>query len=205
MSHINDVAGVRTPPQYDRILIRSQQIGFSMNSDALTGAFLRTLAASKPSGAFLELGTGCGLGTCWMLEGMDATSSLVSVDNDARAQGIANSELGHDPRLRLVLTDGGSFLENCNGHFDLIYADAWPGKYSHLQTALDLVKPGGIYLVDDMLPQPNWPEDHAPKVAALRDTLERLPGFITTQLSWSTGLMVCVKTPVANRKHATNR
>lgn len=118
---------------------------------------------------------------------------------------IANSELGDDGRLTLVLRDGGSFLENCMVHFDLIYADTWPGKYSHLQTALDLLKPGGIYLVDDMLPQPNWPEDHAPKVAALLDTLERLPGFITTPLSWSTGLMVCVKTPVGNRKSAASR
>jgi predicted O-methyltransferase YrrM len=69
--------------------------------------------------------------------------------------------------LTLVLGDGGEFLENCEGRFDLIYADAWPGKYTHLRDALDLLNPGGLYVVDDMLPQPNWPTDHSPKVASL--------------------------------------
>jgi hypothetical protein len=34
------------------------------------------------------------LGTCWLLEGRDQSSSLVSVDNDPRAQAIAKEELG---------------------------------------------------------------------------------------------------------------
>jgi predicted O-methyltransferase YrrM len=37
----------------------------------------------------------------------------------------------------------------------LIFADAWPGKYSDLEKALKLVKPGGFYIIDDMLTQPN--------------------------------------------------
>lgn len=81
-----------------------------MNSDALTGSLLRTLAASKPSGSLLELGMGCGLGTCWLLEGVDQSSSLVSVDNDLRAQAIAKEELGNDHRLSLVLDDSARCL-----------------------------------------------------------------------------------------------
>lgn len=188
-----DTTSLRTPPQYDRILSRSQHIGFSMNSDALTGSLLRTLAASKPSGSLLELGTGCGLGTCWLLEGMDQSSSLVSVDNDPRAQAIAKEELGDDHRLSLVLDDGAHFLAGCSEEFDLIYADAWPGKYVQLEAALRLLTPGGIYMVDDMLPQPNWPNDHAPNVASLLRTLNVLPGFVTTPLSWATGVVLCAR------------
>jgi hypothetical protein len=44
-----------------------------------------------------------------------------------------------------------------------------------------------------MLPQPNWPADHAPQAAALRETLQALNGFAVTTLDWSTGLIVCVK------------
>src|SRR5688572_5918737 len=129
---MNDVSAIRLPPQYDRLLARSREIDFAMNSDVLTGALLRTLAASKPGGAALELGTGCGLGTCWLLDGLDASSSLVSVDIDARVQSVAAAELGGDPRLTLVLRDGGEFLETCDQHFDVIYADALPGKYTDL-------------------------------------------------------------------------
>ena len=69
---MNDLAGIPFPPGYERILGRSREIEFPMNSDVLTGNLLRTLAASKPASAFLELGTGCGLGTSWILDGMDA-------------------------------------------------------------------------------------------------------------------------------------
>lgn len=164
-----------------------------MNSDVLTGALLRTLASAKPGGSFLELGTGCGLGTSWILDGMDATASLVSVDTDSATQQLAREELGTDSRLRLVLEDGGAFLASTDRSFDLIYADAWPGKFSDLNRALSLVRPGGIYLVDDMLPQPNWPDGHAPKATALIETLLSLDGFESTWLEWSTGLIICVR------------
>jgi predicted O-methyltransferase YrrM len=164
-----------------------------MNSDVPTGSLLRTLAASKPDGSFLELGTGCGLGTSWMLGGMDAHATLASVDTDPATQAIAREELGSDARLRLVLEDASRFLASATAGFDLIYADAWPGKYSDLDRALALVNPGGIYLVDDMLPQPNWPEGHAPKAATLAGRLLSLAGFESTWLEWSTGLIICVK------------
>ena len=192
---MNELANVRRPPRYERILARSREAEFTMNSDVPTGALLRTLAASKPAAAMLELGTGCGLSTCWILDGMDASSSLVSVDTDPRVQSIAASELGDDGRLTLVSRDGGGFLEQCERRFDLIFADAWPGKYTHLDHALRLLNPGGIYIVDDMLPQPPWPEGHGAKAAALIATLETLAGFEVTKLSWSTGLIVAVRRP----------
>jgi predicted O-methyltransferase YrrM len=165
-----------------------------MNSDVLTGSLLRTLVASKPGGSLLELGTGCGLGTSWMLDGMDATATLTSVDTDPVTQAIARDALGPDPRLRLVLEDGSVFLANTTATFDVIYADAWPGKFLDLDRALALVKPGGIYIVDDMLPQPNWPDGHDVKAAALIDRLLSLRDFESTWLEWSTGLIICVRT-----------
>jgi len=190
---VNDLAAIATPAAYERLLARSQSIGFSMNSDLLTGSLLRTLAASKPGGAVLELGTGCGLGTSWLLDGMDASSSLISVDTDPRAQEIASSELGVDSRLTLVLQDGGEYLISCDRRFDLVYADAWPGKYSHLDEALALLAPGGLYVIDDMLPQPNWPPGHGDKVAALLDVLEHRAGLAMTKFSWSTGVIVATR------------
>jgi len=184
---------VRLPARYRDILARSQAVGFTMNSDVLTGSLLRTLVAARPGGSFLELGTGCGLGTSWMLDGMDHTASLVTVDTDGHTQAIAREALGADERLRFVQQDGGAFLVAARQPFDLIYADAWPGKYSDLELALTLVKPGGTYIVDDMLPQPNWPEGHAPKATALIDRLLSLDGFQSTWLEWSTGLIICVK------------
>jgi predicted O-methyltransferase YrrM len=190
---MDDSSAIQVPGRYRAILARSQAAQFQMNSDLLTGSLLRTLAASKPGGSFLELGTGAGLGTCWILAGMAAASTLTSVENDPRLQAIARDEVGADPRLTLIEADAADFLATCTDRFDFIYADTWPGKFTHLDLALNLVNPGGTYLVDDMLPQPNWPAGHDTKVAELSATLEALPDFCVTKLSWSTGLILCVR------------
>jgi len=39
-----------------------------MPSDVMVGALLRLLAAAKPGGRMLELGTGTGLATAWVLD-----------------------------------------------------------------------------------------------------------------------------------------
>jgi predicted O-methyltransferase YrrM len=165
-----------------------------MASEPQTGSFLRTLAATKPAGTFLELGTGTGLSTAWILDGMDQTSTLLSVDNDEKVQSIAIQHLGRDPRVAFQLADGAAFLETLKGQtFDFIFADTWPGKYDHLDEALALLKPGGLYLIDDMLPQSNWPPGHTLKVTTLISTLEQRPDLTITKLSWATGLIIAAK------------
>ncbi len=56
---------------------RTTALQFSMASEPLVGAMLRTLVASKPGGRFLELGTGTGVATAWLLEGMDDGSTAI--------------------------------------------------------------------------------------------------------------------------------
>jgi predicted O-methyltransferase YrrM len=177
------------------ILDESERAGFTMASDLSTGSLLRTLAASKPGGRILEIGTGTGVGTCWLLDGMDDDARLDTIDTDGRVQEIARRHLGHDRRVTFHTGEGAAFLAAARPRsFDLIYADAWPGKFTHLEDALGLVRRGGIYFVDDLLPQPNWPPDHAPRVPPLIKTLEDHPDFVATRLAWSSGLLVLVRT-----------
>ncbi len=184
------------PPALPAIEEATQALGFSMASDRATGALLRTLAASKPGGSLLELGTGTGLATCWLLDGMDATARLLSLDNDPAVQGVAGYYLGDDPRLTLRTVDGDEALAElaaAGARFDLIFADTWPGKYRLLDLTLGLLRPGGFYVIDDLLPQPNWPPGHAQNVAALLDSLQRRQDLWLCPLDWSTGLALGVK------------
>ena len=73
---------IKFPKNYHEIAEATKLSGFTMASDVLTGSLLRTLASSKPAGRFLELGTGTGLSTSWILDGMDEYSLLTSVDNN---------------------------------------------------------------------------------------------------------------------------
>ena len=191
---MNDLEILDHPPALDAIVHDTARIGFTMASERRTGSLLRALAASKPGGRVLELGTGTGIGTSWLLAGMDGASRLDSVDNDPRAQEVARRHLGSDPRVAFHVADGADFLARSTGpSFDLIYADAWAGKYTHLDAALARLRAGGIYLIDDLLPQPNWPDGHGDKASALMADLERRPGFVTTKLAWATGLMIVVR------------
>jgi hypothetical protein len=56
-----------------------------------------------------------------------------------------------------------------------------------------LLRPGGVYIIDDLLPQPNWPEGHAPKVPALISEIERRDGFSTVRMAWASGIMLAVR------------
>ncbi len=182
------------PSAYAAIKVATEKQGFTMPSELMTCFLLCTLAASKPNSSFLELGTGTGLSTAWILEGMDATSTLISVDNDVEVQQIANQYLGKDQRLTLICTDAEVWInDNSQSRFDYIFADTWAGKYNALDKTLSMLNSGGFYLIDDMLPQDNWPEGHAEKAKRLIQDLEKRTDITLTKLNWVSGIVIAVK------------
>ena len=183
------------PPAVLRVLqAESDALGFRLACEPAVGSLLRALAATKPGGTLLELGTGTGMGTAWLLDGMDAASGLISVDNDPQVSAPARSHLGGDPRVTFVTDDAAAVLKRPSAtDFDLVFADAWPGKYTHLDDALVRLRPGGVYVVDDMLPRPDWSTEHRALAAALDSELHERPDLIVTSMAWSTGVVVAVK------------
>jgi len=191
-SAVLDGALAPPPPAVERITAEGRAAGLLYGSDARVGALLRSLAASKPGGALLELGTGLGLGAAWLLDGMDARARLTSVDVED-VGGVARRCLGHDPRLELVVADAADFLERLGSRsFDLIFADAPFGKFFDLERTLDALAPGGLYVVDDMFPEAHDTarrellEQHVAALAARKD-------LVLTGLPWGTGLVVATR------------
>ncbi len=177
-------------------LLRSlaKEIGFDMPCDLLTGNLLRSLVVSKPGGSFLELGTGLGFSLCWLIEGMDNNSQLTSIDNDEKLIQLVNESFTLDERVQLICMDGALWIKDNPGNkYDLIFADAWPGKYEQIDEVLNMLNPGGLYIIDDMLPQPNWPEGHSEKASKLISYLENRLDLRLTKLNWSTGVIICTK------------
>jgi len=181
------------PVQYENIAEATRAIDFNMASDMQTGSLLKTLAASKPSGRILELGTGTGLATSWIIDGMDRESRLITIENNELLIDIARRAL-NDTRVEFVLADGYEWLQRYSGKkFDLVFADAMPGKYELFEETIGLVRPGGFYMIDDMLPQSNWPEGHANKVERFIEELDKRNDIILTKLNWSTGIIIVTK------------
>lgn len=93
----------------------AEQAGFAMSCENRTGALLATLAASKPDGRFLELGTGTGVGTAWLLAGMTRHAHLVTVEADPATATLARQILGGEKRVSLVTADADAWLDIYSG------------------------------------------------------------------------------------------
>jgi predicted O-methyltransferase YrrM len=191
MGHLAEL----NPPAVVAALLReAESLGFRLSCEPAAGALLRVLAASKPGGNLLELGTGVGVGTAWLLARMSPDARLLTVDNDSPVQEVARRHLGSDPRLAFYDGDAGKLLGKLTaGSFDLIFADAWPGKFSHLDEALRLLRRGGLYVVDDMLPRPGWSEEHVASVERLLGELRRRDELVVAGMEWASGIVVATR------------
>lgn len=185
-------------PQIEKVCAETK---FTMPSDLYIGSLLKTLIRSKPMSNILELGTGIGLSLSWMIDGLDNSSKLTTIDNNQDLIDNAFQFFGHDKRVTILCEDGAAWIKQYKGEkFDLIFADAWPGKYSETDEILELLKPGGLYILDDMLPQPNWPDNHQANVDKLIDYLEERKDLTLTKMNWSTGIIIAAKTIVLDEK-----
>ena len=193
---MDDTQNLYPPKNLLAIEADTRKLDFKMASEPLVGSLLRTLAASKAKGRFLELGTGTGLSTAWLLDGMSADSTLVTMDYDQTLLDVAQRYLSSDSRLRIVCEDGDQFVKSLSSkgeRFDFIFADTWAGKYRFIEETLGMLNRHGLYIIDDMLPQPNWPEDHPAKVESLLSFLETRNDFLVTKMAWSCGVVICTK------------
>lgn len=192
--NMNDTLFHSIPGTLEAIELDTKNSDFTMSSERKTGSLLSTLAATKPDGHFLELGTGTGLSSAWLLSGMNQSALLDSVDDDQTALEIAQRHLDSDRRVTFHNCDGEDFIKQAQPDtYDLIFADTWPGKYSLLDETLELLKAGGLYVIDDMYPQPNWPDGHKDKAEHLLGKLNRYPHLRMCRLAWATGIVICCR------------
>ena len=190
---MNDLLFADVPEVYEKIRSATDELKFNMASDLQTGSLLKTLVASKPWGRFLELGTGTGLATSWIVSGMDENSSLISIDNNKSLMDVAEGHI-QDARIEFIVADGYEWISKYSGSkFDLIFADAMPGKYDLFEETISMLDRNGFYIIDDMLPQPNWPVGHDERVKEFIAKLENRDDILLTKLNWSTGIIIVVK------------
>jgi predicted O-methyltransferase YrrM len=176
---------------------RSMEEDFHMSSSRETGPLLRTLAASKPGGLMLELGTGVGVGAAWLLDGMDRASRLITLEVHPEAAQISKEILATDPRVEVVQAHGIEWLEAYDGPlFDLIFADVGRLKYERRALTLSRLAPGGFFVCDDVIWQPTWDPDIRPskdRVDKFRAEIFQETGVHVTLMDWGPGICVAAR------------
>ncbi len=118
--------------------------------DPATGAVLRLLASANRVQTAVELGTGAGVSTLWLLRGMTADGVLTSVDSDGEHQRLAKASLADaavpSGRVRLISGRALEVLPRLSeSSYDLVFCDAAKSEnLDYLSAALTLLRPGGL-------------------------------------------------------------
>jgi predicted O-methyltransferase YrrM len=94
--------------------------------------------------------------------------------------------------VQLVVGEAAQAIEPL-GSFDLVFADAAPFKYDHIERVVEVLRPGGLLVVDDLEATPRTTELQRGEIDALRQTVLRHPELNAVELEWATGLLVAAK------------
>ena len=168
------------------------------------GAALAVLAAAIGAKAVVEIGTGAGVGSVWLLRGMRPDGVLTTIDVEpehhrAARETIAEAGIASN-RVRLISGEALDVLPRLtDGAYDLVFCDADKREYTaYLHEALRLLRPGGLVAFDNAL----WegrvadPSHRDPDTTAIRDLIRAIredDDLVSALLPCGDGLLAAVK------------
>ena len=184
---------------------RAQEVGVGA-VDPLTGSVLRLLAALSGARHAVELGTGAGVSTLWLLQGLPADAVLTSIDVEPEHQRLAKLSLSEaavpSGRVRLIAGRALDVLPRLSdAGYDLVLCDAAPSEsQDYLQAALRLLRPGGVVLFANALgggrvADPSARDTDTVAARELARAVREEPDLVPALLPIGTGLLAAVLAP----------
>lgn len=137
------------PPAIASARAHAAEVGCPAIAPAV-GSTLAALASALNARAVVEIGTGGGVSTLWLLSGMRSDGVLTSVDSDGEHQRVARLALSEaevpTARARLINGSASDVLPRlADAGYDLILCDAAPSQYlDYLSDVRRVLRPGGI-------------------------------------------------------------
>lgn len=126
-----------------------------MQVDPAQGAFLAWLVKLVDARRILEIGTFTGLSSLSMAEALPEGGEIVCCDMSEEYTAVARQawkDAGVRERITLLLGPALETLADLEGPFDLAFLDADKPNYPrYLERLKELVRPGGVIVVDNTL------------------------------------------------------
>lgn len=181
---------------------RAREVGVGAVDEA-TGAALRVLAALSGARHAVELGTGAGVSTLWLLGGLHPEGVLTSIDAEPEHQRLARQSLNEakvpSGRVRLIAGRALEVLPRLSdGGYDLVLCDASAAEaVDYLPAALRLLRVGGVVVFTGALAGGRVADPSArdPEVLAARELARAVreePRLVPALLPVGPGLLVAV-------------
>lgn len=194
---------VAVPPAITEATYRAEEIGVGCVSPA-TGGMLRLLAGACGAKAVLELGTGVGVGSLWLLSGMAPDGVLTSIDVEDEYHRQARhliSEAGiPSNRARLITGRALDMLPRMAAHaYDMMIIDANVEELSHyLAHAERLLRPGGILVIvhalwHDQVPDPARREADTVSMRSALNAVQDSEAFMPSLVTTGDGLLAAIR------------
>ena len=154
------------PPGVARAFDVSRRAGYVSFCRNETGRLLAALAATR-TGTMAEFGTGCGVGTAWLRSGVRGDAHILTAELDPRLAEAAAEIFVDDPQVDVRTADQSTL--RAEGPFSLLFLDyGEPGEVT-VEAIADLVEPGGIVVLDDVVPCEQWPPMAGGRVDVVRE------------------------------------
>jgi len=118
---------------------------------------LQVLAAASQARAVVEIGTGAGVGSLYLLRGMPADGVLTTIDVEVEHQRAAKEAFAQEgvrtTRTRTISGRAMDVLPRLtDGAYDLVFVDADKEGYpAYVDEAMRLLRPGGVLAIDNAL------------------------------------------------------
>ncbi len=190
----------------DEVLVAAREKAAELGCvpvSAGSGALLRFVARAISARHVVEIGTGAGISTLWLLRGMADDGVLTSIDIELEHQRAARETLSAadipQGRYRLIAGRALEVLPRLtDGAYDLVLVDADKSEYSlYFEQALRLLRPGGVIAFDNAL----WhdriadPAQRDAETVALRDLVTMVrahEGLTPVMVPSGDGLLLAV-------------
>jgi demethylmenaquinone methyltransferase/2-methoxy-6-polyprenyl-1,4-benzoquinol methylase len=181
---------------------RARSAGFRMSCNPAVGGLLAVLAAHLPSGSrVLELGTGTGVGTAWIVSGLLPRTDVTVTTAERDQQTARLAAQGSWPGFVDLRRGDALDVLHEGGTFDMIFADAEGGKWEGLDLTIAALNPGGLLVVDDMTPRPEWAAEQHARQAGVRRALFTSPLLTSVELSHGSGVILSARRDGRRSRH----
>ena len=160
---VGAMRGVELPELVHRAESLAVAMRFELSSSPEIGRLLAVLVAQRPHGRFAEIGSGCGVGSAWIITAMGPEATFVTVEADEERAGAVSRLFADQPQILRALHGDWHDVLPSEAPFDLLFLSGGGWKRGDAETeseaALELVAPGGLVVIDDLTPESLWPEE----------------------------------------------